>query len=108
MTKPIVAIPADIRSLDGATWHAVQHQYLRAALNAAGVMAFIIPAFEEGYETDAILNRVDGVLFFDGSNDALALPSPHPNPAGEPCMFLAAIRYDASKSPGTWHWPGNI
>ncbi len=62
MTKPIVAIPADIRSLEGATWHAVQHQYLRAALNAAGVMAFMIPAFEEGYETDAILDRVDGVL----------------------------------------------
>ncbi|MDR9783647.1 gamma-glutamyl-gamma-aminobutyrate hydrolase family protein [Rhizobium redzepovicii] len=62
MTKPIVAIPADIRSFDGATWHAVQHQYLRAALNAAGVMAFIIPAFEAGYDTDAILDRVDGLL----------------------------------------------
>jgi len=62
MTKPIVAIPADIRSFDGISWHAVQHQYLRAALNAAGVMAFIIPAFEEGYDTDAILDRVDGVL----------------------------------------------
>jgi len=62
MTKPIVAVPADIRTFDGATWHAVQHQYVRAALNAAGVMAFIIPAFEEGYGTDAILDRVDGVL----------------------------------------------
>jgi putative glutamine amidotransferase len=62
MTKPIVAVPADIRSLDGATWHAVQHQYVRAALNASGVMAFIIPAFEEGYDIDAILDRVDGVL----------------------------------------------
>ncbi|TCL69624.1 gamma-glutamyl-gamma-aminobutyrate hydrolase family protein [Rhizobium sp. BK251] len=62
MTKPIVAIPADIRAFDGTSWHAVQHQYVRAALNAAGVMAFIIPAFEEGYETDAILDRVDGVL----------------------------------------------
>jgi putative glutamine amidotransferase len=62
MTKPIVAVPADIRSFDGATWHAVQHQYVRAALNASGVMAFIIPAFEEGYDIDAILDRVDGVL----------------------------------------------
>lgn len=62
MTKPIVAIPADIRTFDGATWHAVQHQYLRAALNAAGVMSFIIPAFETGYDTDAILDRMDGVL----------------------------------------------
>ncbi|QFY61384.1 gamma-glutamyl-gamma-aminobutyrate hydrolase family protein [Rhizobium grahamii] len=62
MTKPIVAVPADIRVFDGATWHAAQHQYVRAALNAAGVMSFIIPAFEEGYDTDAILDRVDGVL----------------------------------------------
>ncbi|WP_064694285.1 gamma-glutamyl-gamma-aminobutyrate hydrolase family protein [Rhizobium aegyptiacum] len=62
MTKPIVAIPADIRSFDGATWHAVQHQYLSAALNAAGVMAFVIPAFEAGYDPDAILDRVDGLL----------------------------------------------
>ncbi|MGO7381594.1 gamma-glutamyl-gamma-aminobutyrate hydrolase family protein, partial [Rhizobium ruizarguesonis] len=56
----MVAIPADIRNFDGATWHALQHQYLRAALNASGVMSFIIPAFEEGYDTDAILDRVDG------------------------------------------------
>ncbi|WP_454851758.1 gamma-glutamyl-gamma-aminobutyrate hydrolase family protein [Rhizobium binxianense] len=62
MPKPIVAVPADIRAFDGAAWHAVQHQYVRAALNAAGVMAFIIPAFETGYDTDAILDRVDGVL----------------------------------------------
>ncbi|MDM9625730.1 gamma-glutamyl-gamma-aminobutyrate hydrolase family protein [Rhizobium sp. S152] len=62
MTKPIVAIPADIRAFNGTDWHAVQHQYVRAALNAAGVMSFIIPAFEEGYDTDAILDRVDGVL----------------------------------------------
>jgi putative glutamine amidotransferase len=62
MTKPIVAIPADIRTFDGASWHAAQSQYLRAALNAAGVMAFIVPAFEEGYDTDAILDRVDGLL----------------------------------------------
>ncbi|TCU35656.1 gamma-glutamyl-gamma-aminobutyrate hydrolase family protein [Rhizobium azibense] len=62
MMKPIVAVPADTRTLDGADWHAVQHQYVRAALNAAGVMAFIIPAFEKGYETDQILDRVDGLL----------------------------------------------
>jgi putative glutamine amidotransferase len=62
MPKPIVAVPADIRAFDGATWHAVQHQYVRAALNAAGVMAFIVPAFEAGYDTDAVLDRVDGVL----------------------------------------------
>ncbi|TCR78320.1 gamma-glutamyl-gamma-aminobutyrate hydrolase family protein [Rhizobium sp. BK376] len=62
MTKPIIAIPADIRAIDGATWHAVQQQYVNAALKASGLMALIVPAMEEGYDIDAILDRVDGVL----------------------------------------------
>jgi putative glutamine amidotransferase len=62
MTKPIIAIPADIRVIDGATWHAAQQQYVKAALKAAGLMALIVPAVEEGYDIDAILDRVDGVL----------------------------------------------
>ncbi|MBP1846947.1 putative glutamine amidotransferase [Rhizobium petrolearium] len=62
MPKPIVAVPADIRELDGAIWHATPNQYVQAALKVAEVMSFIIPAFEEGNEIDAILDRVDGVL----------------------------------------------
>ena len=62
MPKPIVALPADIRELDGAVWHASPNQYVRAALKVAEVMTFIVPAFEEGNEIDAILDRVDGVL----------------------------------------------
>ena len=62
MFKPIIAIPADIRHLDGADWHAAQTQYLSAALDVADVMSFIVPAFEEGNDVDAILDRVDGLL----------------------------------------------
>lgn len=62
MSKPIIAIPADIRHLDGADWHAAQTQYLSAALDVADVMSFIVPAFEEGNDVDAILDRVDGLL----------------------------------------------
>ena len=62
MSRPIIAIPADIRHLDGADWHAAQTQYLSAALNVADVMSFIVPAFEEGNDVDAILDRVDGLL----------------------------------------------
>ncbi len=62
MSKPIIAIPADIRSLDGSEWHAAQTQYLAAALKVADVMSFIVPAFEEGNDIDAILDRVDGLL----------------------------------------------
>lgn len=62
MPKPIIAVPADIRHFTGADWHAAQNQYVSAALKVAGVMSFIIPAFEDGNEVDAILDRVDGLL----------------------------------------------
>ncbi len=62
MSKPIVALPADIRHFDGTDWHATPNQYVRAALKVADVMTFIIPAFEDGNDADAILDRVDGLL----------------------------------------------
>jgi putative glutamine amidotransferase len=62
MSKPIIAVPADIRNFAGADWHAAQNQYLAAALKVADVMSFIIPAFEDGNDIDAILDRVDGLL----------------------------------------------
>lgn len=62
MTRPVIAIPADIRTLDGATWHAAQSQYLDAALNVAGLLPLIVPAFVEGGDAAAYLDRVDGVL----------------------------------------------
>ena len=62
MSRPIIAIPADIRAFDGATWHAVQQQYVQAAVKAAGLTALIVPALEEDNDADAILDRVDGLL----------------------------------------------
>lgn len=62
MPKPVVAIPADFRSFDGNVWHATPHQYVRAALEGSGVMAFLVPALEIGNEADDILDRVDGLL----------------------------------------------
>lgn len=62
MQKPVIAVPADIRQFDGTTWHAAQNQYVNAALKVADVMSFIIPAFENGNDADAILDRVDGLL----------------------------------------------
>ncbi|MGM4982309.1 gamma-glutamyl-gamma-aminobutyrate hydrolase family protein [Hyphomicrobiales bacterium] len=62
MSRPIIAIPADIREFDGATWHAVQEQYVQATVKAAGLMALIVPALEAENDADAILDRVDGLL----------------------------------------------
>lgn len=62
MPKPIVAVPADYKLIDGMPWQASPNQYVNAALKAANVMSFIVPAFEEGNEPDTILDRVDGLL----------------------------------------------
>ncbi|NLR99567.1 gamma-glutamyl-gamma-aminobutyrate hydrolase family protein [Rhizobium sp. P38BS-XIX] len=62
MSRPIIAIPADVREFDGTSWHAVQLQYVRAAVKAAGLLALIVPALEEDNDADAILDRVDGLL----------------------------------------------
>jgi putative glutamine amidotransferase len=62
MSKPIIAIPADFREIEGNVWHASPHQYVRAALEGAGVMSLLVPALEAGNEPDAILDRVDGLL----------------------------------------------
>ncbi len=62
LPKSVVAVPADIREIEGAIWHASPNQYVSAALKVADVMSFIVPAFETGNEADAILDRVDGVL----------------------------------------------
>ena len=62
MSMPIVAIPCDIRELDGAMWHAVQSQYVDAAVKAAHILPLLVPALETGHDIDAVLDRVDGVL----------------------------------------------
>lgn len=62
MPKPIIAVPADIRAFDGTDWHSVQLQYIRAAVKVADVQTFIIPALLEGNDTDALLDRVDGLM----------------------------------------------
>jgi len=62
MSRPVVAVPADLKIVDGVIWHAAQNQYVKAALKVADVMSFIVPAFEDGNEADAILDHVDGLL----------------------------------------------
>ena len=62
MPKPVVAIPADIREIEGNVWQATPNQYVRAAVKGAGVIPLLVPALEAGHDFDEILDRVDGVL----------------------------------------------
>jgi putative glutamine amidotransferase len=62
MHNGLVAVPADIRTFDGYTWHAAPDQYIRAAVNGSGVLPLVVPALEGGVDVDMVLDRVDGVL----------------------------------------------
>lgn len=60
--QPIVALVADTREFDSHIWHCAPTQYLRAALDVAGVLPLIVPAFGDDIDFDGLLARVDGVL----------------------------------------------
>lgn len=62
MQRPIIAVPADIRTFENYTWHATPDTYLKAALRVAGVIPLIVPALSEGFDLADILDRVDGVM----------------------------------------------
>ncbi len=59
---PLVAVPADVRDFGNYRWHATPDTYLKAAIQAAGVVPLIVPALSDGFAVDAVLDRVDGVL----------------------------------------------
>ena len=62
MSKPVVAIPADIREIEGNVWQATPNQYVRAAVKGADVTVFLVPALEADNDFDGILDRVDGLV----------------------------------------------
>jgi putative glutamine amidotransferase len=59
---PIVAVAADLKTVDQYRWHCVADTYLQALVEAAGVLPLIVPAIES-IDIGALLERVDGVLF---------------------------------------------
>ena len=62
MSKPVVAIPADIREIEGNVWQATPKLYVRGAVKGADVTVFLVPALEADNDFDGILDRVDGLL----------------------------------------------
>lgn len=60
--RPLIAIPADLKTIDHANWHAVSEQYLLAAAEIANLTPIIIPAMGDIISIDTILEIVDGVL----------------------------------------------
>jgi len=63
MSQPLVAVTTDYRYLDPYMWHATPHQYVEAALSAAGVFPVLVPSLGgDRLDLDSLLDRVDGVI----------------------------------------------
>ena len=62
MRQPLVAISTDVRQFENYTWHAAPHQYLEAAVSAAGVTPVLVPSFGDRLDLDTLLASVDGVM----------------------------------------------
>jgi putative glutamine amidotransferase len=88
LRHPVIGIPADRRMIGKHPFHAVGEKYIRAVIEAAGAMPFLIPAIGEELRMDDLLDHVDGILFTGSPSNV----EPH--------------RYQGDPSdPGTLHDP---
>ena len=76
---PIIGMPADSHEKDNMPAHSAGAKYIDAALNAAGCIPLIIPAFEQDREVEAgaILDRLDGLIIPGSSSNV------HPHKFGQ-------------------------
>ncbi|MEP3049051.1 MAG: gamma-glutamyl-gamma-aminobutyrate hydrolase family protein [Roseibium sp.] len=62
MTKPLILVTADVKSIDGFNWHAVISTYLQAIVKGSDAVPMILPALGPDLDLYAALDQVDGVL----------------------------------------------
>jgi len=83
--RPVIGLPACIKSIDGMSFHGVQDKYLRAALEAAGGFPLIFPALGPGTEPVRLISMLDGLMLTGSpSNVHPARYGSEAHPAAEP------------------------
>lgn len=60
--RPVIAVPADLKTFEGYRWHACAAQYLEAAAHVSGALPMIVPALGGELDYTTILDSVDGLL----------------------------------------------
>lgn len=89
-SKPVVLMAADMRQIDGQTFHAVGHKYVAAVAEAAQAVPLAIPALGSNSELEALIALADGILLPG------AISNVHPSHFGEdvlnPSLPLDAAR----------------
>jgi putative glutamine amidotransferase len=61
--RPVIGIPADQRMIGPHPFHAVGDKYVRAVVDAADAIPFLIPALGERLGIAELLVHLDGILF---------------------------------------------
>jgi len=83
--SPLIAVPADVKDMDGYRWHAAAEPYLRAIVRGFGGTPLILPALSGAIDIDAVLDRMDGVLLTGSrSNVHPERYGAPPDPSSEP------------------------
>ncbi|MTI00084.1 gamma-glutamyl-gamma-aminobutyrate hydrolase family protein [Roseibium sp. RKSG952] len=62
MTKPLILVTADVKTIDGYNWHAAPSTYLQAVLAGADAVPVILPSLGPDIPLDDVLDQIDGVL----------------------------------------------
>lgn len=60
--KPLIGVPADRRVLEPHPFHIVGEKYVTAIRDGADGLPFMIPALGDSFDTDDILEKIDGLL----------------------------------------------
>lgn len=60
--RPVIGVPADRKIIEPHPFHAVGEKYLKALIDGAGALPFIIPVLAEHLAVEDVLAEIDGVL----------------------------------------------
>ena len=86
--RPVIGMPADRRMIGHHPFHAVGEKYIRAVIEAADAVPFLIPALGTELDVDEVLGHIDGLLF-----------------TGSPSNVEPHHYEGAASAPGTLHDP---
>lgn len=84
--KPIIGVPADRRVIEPHPFHMAGEKYLKAIIEAADAVPFIIPVLAEAFAIDELVDQVDGVLLTGSPSDI------EPHHYGSDCDDPDALR----------------
>lgn len=83
--RPVIAVTACIKPVEGSPFHAAGMKYVEAAAEGAGGMPLIVPALGDGIDIDQLLGMVDGILVTGSTSnvDPALYGGPAPRPGNK-------------------------